>query len=379
MAPTRTAVWVVGLFALSALSSLVIFQLLALAGGLGQGGEDAHAATRELLDEQLALLQEIALRQQLVTLHVNAPDRVRHCNASLLDPELRTLLAAWPLRARPARVIDTFLYNGEWRMLRVRLAELGDTVEHFVLIESTTTFTNHSKRLRYPEVRDAEPVASRAGRVRHHVMPDFPAELADAWAREDWFRNQLRWALPDARDDDLVFLSDADEVPDANVVECLRDRVVPQPFALHMWAYYYSYEYVSREPWLGTRFATFRMFREQFRLAGAALRPVRTTLPGRSGWHCSYCFPIADIIEKLQAFSHTEYSAPPYTDPEYIYDAIVRGARLFGGDEYRTRSELPHALPRVLDVDEELAQLKLRITDPRLTEEQLAAWKRPLT
>lgn len=336
---------------------------------------------RTLRDVQLQVSEFLVASQAGQTQAAAAPEpaRARKCDLDQLNPDLRKMFSSWELRATPARIFDASLYNGEWRMLKIRLAELNDTVHQFVLIEGTTTFTNNPKKLRYPAIRDNEFFFRYSDKVRHHVVGDNPPNLANAWAREHWYRDQLRWSVAGARDDDILLLSDVDEIPHPNMLECLRDRVMPQQYSVDMWAYYYSYDYVSDNGWVGTKMATLKQFRDKFGQLGNQFRGAGPALPGRNGWHCSYCFPIQDIVEKLKAFSHIEYSGPPYTDPPFIYDAIARGVRLFGGDVYKTRKQLPHALPRLVDVDPDVTYLKHRITDPELTAEQRATWKAPLT
>lgn len=43
------------------------------------------------------------------------------------------------------RVYDTFLFNGEWEMLEIRLHELSPVVHTFLVIEFDTTFRGEVK------------------------------------------------------------------------------------------------------------------------------------------------------------------------------------------------------------------------------------------
>jgi len=52
-------------------------------------------------------------------------------------------------RAAPVRMIDGFLFGGEFNLLDIRLNELYDTVDLFILVESNFTLQNTPKPLYY--------------------------------------------------------------------------------------------------------------------------------------------------------------------------------------------------------------------------------------
>jgi beta-1,4-mannosyl-glycoprotein beta-1,4-N-acetylglucosaminyltransferase len=48
-----------------------------------------------------------------------------------------------------------------------------------------------------------------------------------------------------------------------------------------------------------------------------------------AGWHFGYLGGVEKIIEKLEAFAHTEYNLPKYKDPAFIQEAISKGKSLY--------------------------------------------------
>ncbi len=364
-------------------------QLLQLGDLNQQAAEQKHQL------EHLQNLQEDISRQQLeleqkqerfqeeqksIVAKTHSVARARECNLDALDPELKNLLLRWPQRDTPANVIDAFFYNGEWRILKMRLAELNDGAGQFILMEGTATFTNTIRKLRFPQVRDTEAFFKYSGKIRHHVVGDFPP-LPRSWDRENWFRDQLQFALVDAKDDDLLIMSDVDEIPTANVIECIRDRELPKPFAIDTWPFCYSFSYMYDNHWNGPRIMTVGQFRKDFGNLGHNVRAYGARLPGRNGWHLSYFFPISDILDKIQSFSHTEYSGAPYNTPEYIYDQILRGKGLFGPEIYLAPHQMPaHEIPQLMEyeTDPAITFLKYRIDDHDLPDEQRKLWKNPL-
>ena len=53
-----------------------------------------------------------------------------------------------------------------------------------------------------------------------------------------------------------------------------------------------------------------------------------------SGWHCSYCFSMDDIILKLCSFAHTELNQAPYNEPSHKRHHIQHGMDLFDRDHH---------------------------------------------
>jgi beta-1,4-mannosyl-glycoprotein beta-1,4-N-acetylglucosaminyltransferase len=51
-----------------------------------------------------------------------------------------------------AKVIDCFTFYNEFKILDLRLAELKDVVDHFILVEATKTHSGENKRLYFDEV-----------------------------------------------------------------------------------------------------------------------------------------------------------------------------------------------------------------------------------
>ena len=57
-----------------------------------------------------------------------------------------------------------------------------------------------------------------AAKIRYVVVKDMP-QTQDYWQREAWQRNAILRGVPDANDDDLVLISNMDEIPRAATVQ----------------------------------------------------------------------------------------------------------------------------------------------------------------
>lgn len=229
-------------------------------------------------------------------------------------------------------IYDCFLFFNEFDLLDIRLHELSDVVDRFVLLESTRTFTNRAKPLWFQESdcwhirkNEGKRLAEFRDRIDVVSLQVFPiAILKNPWKVEAYHRDSLIRQLQ-CGPDDIVMLSDADEIPSKEWVGNLNaglaeSRVVYGEQTL-CW-YYLNCRRLDTWP-AGTR-AT----RGKDLDGGEKLRKSSGLNTGRgAGWHFSY---LGDIAEKLRSFSHTEYNKQPYNTPEHIARCKRGAIDLFG-------------------------------------------------
>jgi beta-1,4-mannosyl-glycoprotein beta-1,4-N-acetylglucosaminyltransferase len=107
------------------------------------------------------------------------------------------------------QVYDCFPFFKELDILEIRLRELWDLVDKFVLVESNKTHSGRDKPLFFSDHRDRfAPFLEKI----IHIVAD-PPESASIWQREGFQRDAIKRGLDDAKPDDLVIVSDLDEIP----------------------------------------------------------------------------------------------------------------------------------------------------------------------
>jgi hypothetical protein len=109
-------------------------------------------------------------------------------------------------------------------MFDIRSRELRDVVDEFVVVESTKTHTGVDKPLFFSDLGDR--LASRK-RIIYHLIRDMPdvstSKRETSWILEHFQRNCIIRGLQELEpvDDDIVLISDVDEIPRAQFVEAL--------------------------------------------------------------------------------------------------------------------------------------------------------------
>ena len=121
------------------------------------------------------------------------------------------------------------MLHREVEALDWRVHELDQVVDDFVVVESRLTFSGEPRTLVRPD-RDAR-FADIAGRLHVAIVKD-PPEGTDPWKRERHQRKSV-WKRGAAElstaEDDLIIVSDVDEVPFPEVVDRLAFSGFDEP------------------------------------------------------------------------------------------------------------------------------------------------------
>ncbi len=240
-------------------------------------------------------------------------------------------------------VYDCFMFNNELDLLELRLRILEDVVDRFVLVEAAQSHTGIAKPLHFEENRDR--FARWLNRIQHVVIAKLPPEN-DAWANDAAQRNAIARGLPEVADDDLVLISDLDELPRRSAIEGLRADTGIRLAGLRMPLSYLRFNYVQlrgADPvyvWgMAARGEVYR------RLGPQGLRDARTALQRRSwggklepgeavlqhaGWHFSYLGDDDHVRLKLASFTHQEYAVSEMLEKHGVDGILAQGLDLFG-------------------------------------------------
>ncbi|KAK4272118.1 hypothetical protein QN277_020713 [Acacia crassicarpa] len=236
-------------------------------------------------------------------------------------------LHGWGVRESPRRVFDAVLFNNEVDMLTIRWKELYPYVTEYILLESNSTFTGLPKPLFFSINRDQFKFVE--SRLTYGVIGGRFKKGENPFIEEAYQRVALDQLLRIAgiEDDDLLIMSDVDEIPSAHTINLLRwCDDIPQVLHLQLRNYLYSFEFfLDNESWRGSvhRYQTGKTRYAHYRQSDVLLSDA--------GWHCSFCFRhISDFIFKMKAYSHNDrVRFTHFLNPNRIQDVICKGDDLF--------------------------------------------------
>ena len=217
---------------------------------------------------------------------------------------------------RPRRY-DCFPFAGsetELLLLECRLTELYDVFDAFVVVEATVDHQYHPKELNYLEYECRfAPWRDKIVYVVADGLPS-PEEAPGPWGREHAQREWIAQGLEEigADDDDIVFQSDADEIPSplaARNVTPHRNQMISLHQRGHFWAIDWLYPF--DKGWRGTvaaRYGAIKTLADARRSGPfAAMRDSRNRNPHmQGGWHFSWLGGPDAWTNKVRSFCHPE-------------------------------------------------------------------------
>ena len=219
------------------------------------------------------------------------------------------------------KIVDTFIFYNELKMLKFRLTELYDVVDHFVIVESTHTHSGKEKELFFE--KNKEDFIKFKDKIIHIVVNDMPNN-GYSWDNENHQRICIDRGIKKLNLDknDIIIITDCDEIPNVKTLSHLKKTGIgEQIYSLHMEMYYYNLECRGKDYiWTHPKLLTYQKYQESNNPQDIRMGPAHGINNG--GWHFSYFGDIDFIKNKIQNFAHQEFNNPKYLDNKKIEEQI---------------------------------------------------------
>lgn len=265
-------------------------------------------------------------------------------------------------------VYDCIPFFNELDILNLRLHILNPLVDKFIIEEATVTFSGEPKELCFE--KNKELFREFLPKIEYIVVDNSPAD-ASTHERDRFQKNALEKGLKDAGDEDVIILSDVDEIPNPKVLEKLIAEFDPDKvyhLAQRMFYCYLNMEEVSgsllsitgefpgveRRMWLGTKVFSKRSIPAEGIIL---LREASVTAPNAvrvadGGWHFGYMGSRQErdvskrIGTKVVAAAHQEYNKQDILAE--ARDRLLLGQDMFGRNARFERVEIDESYPKYL-------------------------------
>lgn len=219
-------------------------------------------------------------------------------------------------------IYDCFIFYDEFLLLEIRLNELSPHVDKFVLVEASHSFSGKPKPFLFENVKNNPTFAPFLDKIIHIKLEMNPK--VDRWQNEYDQRNAIAQGLIHAAPDDLIMVSDVDEI--INVAEMPLISELTPPTRLQMKSYYYFFNCQANINWFHAAVCRMKDYHTaQFLRNG----DYHKLIVLNAGWHFGYLMTPDKIAAKLEAFSHSEFDNEYFKDPERIQNCLDGNADLF--------------------------------------------------
>lgn len=247
-------------------------------------------------------------------------------------------------------VIDCIPFFNELDILKLRLHILDPLVDRFVIEEATHTFSGLPKDLCFEKNR--EMFEEFLPKITYLVVDNSPEKIS-THERDKFQKNALAKALTDASDEDVLILSDVDEIPNPAVLQELVKRFDPDKIYHLAQRNFYCYlnmeeisgnllsitgEFpgVERRMWLGTKVFAKKNIPESGIIDLREISPEdpRSVRIADGGWHFGYMGSCHEtdvsrrVGTKVVAAAHQEYNTEDVLAE--VKDRLILGEDIFG-------------------------------------------------
>ena len=150
-------------------------------------------------------------------------------------------------------IYDCFSYWDEDLLLDLRLNVLNDYVDFFVIVEGNKTWQNNPKKLRF----NLNKFSKFEKKIIYIKVTDLP-DGTDPYLRENYQRNCISRGLKNANPEDIVIISDLDEIPDPKKIKFFKKEMKYAVFKQKHFYYKFNLQSQSNPNWFGSRICNYK-------------------------------------------------------------------------------------------------------------------------
>ncbi len=258
------------------------------------------------------------------------------------------------------KLIDCFMYFDEDLMLDLRLNILNKNVDKFIIAEATRDHGGNEKKLNF----DIKKFAKFKDKIEYLIIDDVPINVKSKkknWSPNHWRdqhqRNSISRGIQKYGDDDLIMISDIDEIPDPKKIPEFK---IVNKYACFMQKNFQSklnLQNISDKYWMGTKICQkkylkspqwLRNIKTKKRPFWKFYKPKEPQLIFDGGWHFSFLKTPRDISTKINVYSHQEFCKEEFTNEEKIKERIRNKKDLFDRNIQYKKIELDDSFPEYI-------------------------------
>tara|TARA_B100001093_G_scaffold471896_1_gene494545 strand:+ start:7682 stop:8422 length:741 start_codon:yes stop_codon:yes gene_type:complete len=206
-------------------------------------------------------------------------------------------------------------------------------VNYFVISESTRNHQGEKKNLKF----DIKKFSKFKDKIKY-LVADPKNDLIIKNHKyghsliEQHQRDYLSNGLTSAKDEDLIIISDSDEIPDLRKINLLKNNKKYFGFSQTAYCYKLNLFNPKENNWIGSRACLKKNLITPHKLRQIKFKKYpfwridkkNYQVIDQGGWHFSYLLNPKNISEKIQSFSHSEDNTKDNIDIENIENKLKK-------------------------------------------------------
>ena len=253
-------------------------------------------------------------------------------------------------------IYDCFSYWDEDLLLDLRLNVLDNYVDYFVIVEGNKTWQNNPKKLRF----EIDKFKKFKDKIIYVPVTDLPDGI-DPYLRENHQRNSIINGLKNSKENDLIIISDLDEIP--NPKKLISFDVKKRFAVFKQKHFYYKFNLQSAKYpyWYGSRICVKKYLKSPQWLRNLKFkkRPFwridklrLNNIIENGGWHfCNLKTPekllykYKNLCETNDPVSFKEKIDEKFLNLDEIKQRIVKKKDIIGRDDNFNKIEIDESFP----------------------------------
>jgi len=259
-------------------------------------------------------------------------------------------------------IYDCFQFFNEEHILDLRLNVLDKFVDFFVIVESTTDHQGKQKKLNL----NLNNFKKFKNKIIYIVVDDTAENIKKPHKGgnslvEQHQRNSIMRGLNKCDDNDLIILSDVDEIPDLTKLNSFDKKNKYAVFSQKAFAYKLNLFNESENNWHGSKMCLKKNFKSPQWLRDLKFKKYpfwridkirNLQIIDNGGWHFAYLLKPEDISKKIQSFAHGEFNKEDNRDVKKIQKKMDQLVHPIGGFELK-RVEIDNTFPKYIVANKE--------------------------
>ncbi len=254
------------------------------------------------------------------------------------------------------KIIDCITFFEENFIFNLRYNILNEYVDYFVICESRYDHKGRQKKLNFKQEK-----SFIKNKIIYLIMDEPFPKNNSPWQNQALQREFILKNLGFANNDDYIFFSDPDEIPNPNL---LKDFDLEKKYGIFLqkcFNYKFNLFNSFESPWEGTRVTkkkylkSIDFMRQKIKKKNLKYYFFRIDkeksikIFNDGGWHFNNVMEPEQISLKLKSFAHTEFDKDEYTSIKNIREKIDSRIDLFGRNHKYEKITLDKSFPKYIN------------------------------
>ena len=252
------------------------------------------------------------------------------------------------------KILDCFIFNDENEILKIRFNTLNSYVDKFIIVESLINHQGKRKKRNF----NINLFKKFKKKIYYLLIKKIPKNFS-SWQIENFQRNYISNALKKFSKEDIVIISDADEIP--NLKNFDFSIIKNNYYSFEQDHFFYKLNLKQKEKWLGSKMCKIKDLKSPQWLRSLKMHKKYSywridkyfsknyvfnfEIIKNGGWHFGWLKNINKIILKIDSYAHIENNLDINKNKKFIEKCINKKINFLNINEKLKKVKIDNSFP----------------------------------